>query len=177
MNASSSSSSSSCSNFNASCERARLSAALLNKRRSLDWCNITPSTEQQLLIVPANQLEQHKDWQLVCPSLERRPVTDYAACNVEVQLPHAIFARADTTSVEQETIKHLFSLISDRFGAHGKFVDVFALFGEYQKGEKNVLFDVSLPGYEILHGILLLTFHFLPSSVSRRMMPWNWSHS
>ncbi|EDW58124.1 transferrin [Drosophila virilis] len=127
--------------FDATSERARLSAALLNKRRSLDWCNILPSTEQQLLIVPAKQLEQHKDWQLVCPTLERRPVTDFANCNVEVQLPRAIFARADTTPVEQETIKHLFALISERFGAHGKFVDVFALFGEYQQGEKNVLFD------------------------------------
>ncbi|EDW07176.1 transferrin [Drosophila mojavensis] len=127
--------------FDATSERARLSAALLNKRRSLDWCKIEPSTEQQLLIVPAKQLEQHKDWQLVCPTLERRPVTDSTSCNVEVQLPRAIFARADTTPVEQETIKHLFALISDRFGAHGKFVDVFALFGEYQKGEQNVLFD------------------------------------
>nr|AAC77913.1 transferrin precursor [Drosophila silvestris] len=127
--------------YDGNCERARLSAALLNKRRGMEWCNVSPSTEQEVLIVPVKQLEQHKDWQLVCPTLDRRPVTDYTDCNVEVQLPRAIFARADTTPVEQETIKHLSALISDRFGAHGKFVEVFALFGEYQKGEQNVLFD------------------------------------
>ncbi|KAM8721393.1 hypothetical protein ACLKA7_007289 [Drosophila subpalustris] len=127
--------------YDADCERARLSAALLNKRRNLDWCNTVPSTEEQLLIVPAEELEKHKDWQLVCPTLERRPVTDVASCNVEVQLPHAVFARADATPVEQETIKHLFSLISERFGDHGKSVDVFALFHEFQTGQKHVIFS------------------------------------
>lgn len=95
--------------------------------------------------MPASELEKHKDAQLVCPSLERRPVTDFRDCNVDVQLPRAIFIRSDTTSVEQETVKHLFSLISDKFGARGKLVDVFALFGEFQKGKKNVYFNVSYP--------------------------------
>ncbi|KAH8416768.1 hypothetical protein KR222_003699, partial [Zaprionus bogoriensis] len=128
-------------NFDATNERARIGAALLNKRRGLDACNIAPSTEQQLLIVPVDKLEQHKDWQLVCPTLERRPVTDFDNCNVDAQLPRAVFARADSTPVEQETVKHLFSLISERFGARGKYVDVFALFGQFQEGEKDVLFD------------------------------------
>ncbi|ALC49176.1 Tsf1 [Drosophila busckii] len=127
--------------YDAHSERARFSAALMNKRRSLDWCNMTPSAEKQLQIVPATELNAFRDWQLVCPTMERRPVTDFVNCNVEVQLPRAIFARADTTTVEQETIKHLFSLISERFGAHGKFMDVFALFAPYQKDQENVLFD------------------------------------
>ncbi|EDW82176.1 uncharacterized protein Dwil_GK25660 [Drosophila willistoni] len=128
-------------NYDANNERSRLSAALLNKRRGLDWCKNVASTEQQLLVVPAKDLEQHKDWQLVCPTLERRPVTDYRTCNVEVQLPRAIFVHSDATPVEQETVKHLFSLISDKFGARGKLVDVFALFGDYHKDAKNVLFN------------------------------------
>jgi len=104
---------------------------------------VSSSADGEVQIVPASELEKHKDSQLVCPSLERRPVTDFLACNVDVQLPRAIFIRKDTTSVEQETVKHLFSLISDKFGAHGKLVDVFALFGEFQAGKKNVYFHVS----------------------------------
>ncbi|XP_017156518.1 transferrin [Drosophila miranda] len=128
-------------NYDAENERARLSAAFLNKRRGQDGCRISPSSAQDLLIVPASKLEEHKDWQLVCPGLTRSPVTDYRACNVEVQLPRAIFVRSDSSSVEQETVKHLFATISDKFGARGKLVDVFSLFGEFQEGHKNVLFD------------------------------------
>jgi len=117
----------------------------LNKRRGLDACRVSSSDDGEVQIVPASELEKHKDAQLVCPSLERRPVTDFRDCNVDVQLPRAIFIRSDTTSVEQETVKHLFSLISDKFGARGKLVDVFALFGEFQKGKKNVYFNVSYP--------------------------------
>ncbi|KAH8362425.1 hypothetical protein KR200_007051 [Drosophila serrata] len=127
--------------FDEGSERARLAAAFLNKRRGLDACRVTSSADAPVQIVPATELEKHKDEQLVCPSLERRPVTDFQTCNVDVELPRAIFIRTDTTSVEQDTVKHLFSLISDKFGAHGKLVDVFDLFGEFQKGKHNVYFD------------------------------------
>ncbi|XP_016986614.1 transferrin [Drosophila rhopaloa] len=127
--------------FDENCGRSRLAAAFLNKRRSLDACHVSSSPDGEIQIVRASELEKHKDAQLVCPSLERRPVTDFRACNVDLSLPRAIFVRTDTSSVEQETVKHLFSLISDKFGAHGKLVDVFALFGEFQKGKKNVYFN------------------------------------
>lgn len=128
------------SKFEEGSERARLAAAFLNKRRGLDACRVASSADGAVHIVSATELESHKDAQLVCPSLERRPVTDFRACNVDVQLPRAIFISSDTTPVEQETVKHLFSLISDKFGAHGKLLDVFALFGEFQKGKENVYF-------------------------------------
>ncbi|KAH8303889.1 hypothetical protein KR018_008315 [Drosophila ironensis] len=126
--------------FDEGSERARLATVFLNKRRGLDACHVSSSPDGEVIILPAAELEKHKDWQLVCPNLERRPVTDVRSCNVDVELPRAIFVRTDTTSVEQETVKHLFSLISDKFGARGKFVDVFALFGEFQKDQPNVYF-------------------------------------
>ncbi|KAH8409163.1 hypothetical protein KR009_009605, partial [Drosophila setifemur] len=126
--------------FDEGSERARLAASFLNKRRGLDACRISSSADGQVQIVSAGELEKLKDWQLVCPSLERRPVTDFKTCNVDVELPRAIFVHSDTTGVERETVKHLFSLISDRFGARGKAVDVFALFGEFQKGQPDVYF-------------------------------------
>lgn len=40
-------------------------------------------------------------------------------------------------------IKHSFTALSEKFGASKKFEDVFELFGEFEKGEADVLFDVS----------------------------------
>ncbi|XP_030379051.1 transferrin [Scaptodrosophila lebanonensis] len=128
-------------NYDAKDERARIASAFLNKRRGIDVCGQTPSTEEQLLVVHARELEQHKDWQLVCANFERKPVTEFRTCNIEVQLPKAVFVRDSSTPVEQDTVKHMFSLISTKFGAAGKLVDVFNLFGPYQNGQLNVLFD------------------------------------
>lgn len=96
------------------------------------------------MIVHSSELEQHKDKQLVCPSLEVKAVTEYHTCNLEANLPSAVFIRKSTTPVEQETIKQLFVSISSKFGKEGKLSDVFALFAPFVKDVKNVLFDVSL---------------------------------
>ncbi|KAH8338669.1 hypothetical protein KR074_003146, partial [Drosophila pseudoananassae] len=124
-------------------ERAHLASVFLHSGLGVDKCSVRSNPEGQVHIVPASELEKYKDYQLLCGKTDRRPVTDYQACPVEVQLPHAVFIRSDTTAVEQETIKHLFSAFSDKFGARGKFVDVFAIFGEFQQGHPNVYFDVS----------------------------------
>lgn len=75
--------------------------------------------------------------------MEVKPVTEYHNCNLEVDLPKAVFIRESMTPVEQETVKHLFVSLSTKFGKAGKLADVFTLFGAYAKDAKNVLFDVS----------------------------------
>ncbi|XP_036318323.1 transferrin-like [Rhagoletis pomonella] len=128
-------------NFDAQNERAHKAAVFLNKRRNISPCQTTPSTDKNLMIVHSSELEQYKNKQLVCPSLEVKPVTEYHTCNLEVNLPIAVFIRESMTPVEQETVKHLFVSLSTKFGKGGKLSDVFALFGPYEKDAKNVLFD------------------------------------
>lgn len=40
-------------------------------------------------------------------------------------------------------IKHSFTALSEKFGHAKPLEDVFELFGEFEKGEHDVLFDVS----------------------------------
>jgi len=128
-------------NYDNTNERARQAALFMNKRRGANVCQATPSTEKNLMIVHAKELEQHKNKQLVCPNMETKPVTEFLTCNWEVNLPTGVFIRENMTPVEQETIKHLFVSLSTKFGQPGKLSDVFTLFGEYKKDEKNVIFD------------------------------------
>ncbi|XP_075156344.1 transferrin-like [Haematobia irritans] len=126
--------------FNDKCERAQKSAEYLNKLRGISTCHTTPSDEKDIMIVNANSLEQYKNKQLLCPNMEKKPVTEWKSCNVEANLPAAVFIRESMTRVEQETLKHLFISLSDNFGKSSKLADVFALFGKYSETEKNVLF-------------------------------------
>lgn len=92
------------------------------------------------MIVNAQELEQYKNKQLLCSNLDKKPVTEWQSCNLEANLPVGVFIRETMTPVEQETMKHLFVSLSDKFGTKGKLPDVFTLFGQYKDNEHNVLF-------------------------------------
>lgn len=62
-------------------------------------------------------------------------------CNLETNLPVAIFVAQSMTFAEQEIIKHLFYSLSKKFGKARYSSDVFTLFGKYEENAKNVLFD------------------------------------
>ncbi|XP_053948794.1 transferrin [Anastrepha ludens] len=128
-------------NFDAQNERARQAALFLNKRRNINPCQTTPSTDKNLAIVHSSELDQYKNKQLVCASLDVKPVTEYQTCNLEVDLPKAVFIRDSMTTVEQETCRHLFASLSTKFAKGSRMPDVFTLFGQYEKDAKNVLFD------------------------------------
>lgn len=115
----------------------------MNKQRGINHCQTSPSTERNILIVNARDLEQYKNMQLICPDLERKPITEWKSCNLEANLPAAVFIRDSMSHVEQETLKHLFISLSDLFGKSGKLADVFTLFGTYKINEKDVLFNES----------------------------------
>nr|AAM46784.3 transferrin [Glossina morsitans morsitans] len=122
-------------------ERAHQAAAYLNKLRNINTCQTTPSSEKNIMIVNAKDLEQWKNKQLLCANLEKKAVTEWRSCNLEAYLPVGIFIRESMTPVEQDTIKHLFVSLSEKFGHNGRFEDVFNLFGEYKTHEKNILFN------------------------------------
>jgi hypothetical protein len=50
---------------------------------------------------------------------------------------------ASASPERESTIKHTFIALSEKFG-HGKpLEDVFELFGEFEEGQKDVIFNVS----------------------------------
>lgn len=102
---------------------------------------MTPTNDKFITIVNSKELEQHKNKQLICSNLEKKPVTEWKSCNLEANLPVGVFIRDSMTPVEQETLKHLFISLSDKFGKASKLPDIFTLFGAYKADQKNVLFD------------------------------------
>ncbi|XP_075158793.1 transferrin-like [Haematobia irritans] len=127
--------------YNAQDERAHKAAQYLNKLRDLNACQTSPSSEQNIMIVNAKDLDQYKNKKLLCPNRQMKAVTEWKDCNLEANLPVAVFIRDSMTRVEQETMKHLFVSLSDKFGKNAKLADVFALFGAYKDGQSNVVFD------------------------------------
>lgn len=54
-----------------------------------------------------------------------------------------VYINNSLNSNRVDGIKHSFTALSEKFGVAKKFEDVFELFGEFEKGEADVLFDVS----------------------------------
>ncbi|XP_073833157.1 transferrin-like [Musca autumnalis] len=127
--------------FNPHDERQHKAAAYLNLRRDAKNCQPTPAEDQVMAIVNAKDLGEYKNKHLLCPDGEERPLSEWKQCSFEANLPTAVFIRDSMTHVEQETLKHLFISLSDKFGKHGKLSDVFQLFGPYTPNDNNVLFN------------------------------------
>lgn len=54
-----------------------------------------------------------------------------------------VYIKKALNSDRVDGIKHAFTLLSEKFGHQKPLEDVFELFGEFEKEQKNVLFDVS----------------------------------
>lgn len=66
---------------------------------------------------------------------------DVNNCAHDATPPAAVYVRNTMSSHELDGIKHTFSALSDKFGKSGNLVDVFELFGEFEPGQKNILFN------------------------------------
>lgn len=62
-------------------------------------------------------------------------------CIYDATPPTAVYVRNTLSSHEQDGIKHAFSALSGAFGKYGSLVDVFELFGEFEPGQRNILFS------------------------------------
>lgn len=132
--------------FDKNNQRSRYAALLLTQLRGGNPCEGLPEVpESQIQIVNSNDLSSHKDKKLICPTnlKELVSITEFKSCNLEVNLPRAAFVHSERSKIEKDTYKHAMVSLSDSFGSHGKLPDVFELFGTFQEGQNNVLFNVS----------------------------------
>ncbi|XP_055911965.1 transferrin [Eupeodes corollae] len=126
--------------FDASQERARAAAALLSKKRGKSPCEVQSSPNDKMMIVKANELNNYKNMQLLCPNMEKKAISEVATCNFEAALPRTVMVRESMDKIEKDNIIHVCSLLSEKFGGLGKLNDVFEMFGEFEQGNKDVIF-------------------------------------
>lgn len=145
--------------------------AFTEKRRTEQGERVCPSTIKnseggKLQVVNSKQLSKFSsDKVLVCQNLKTKPLSEFRTCNFDSTMPGAVSADFNRSEVilnrfhllffcqvyinsslnpdRVDGIKHSFTALSEKFGAGKKFEDVFELFGEFSKGEADVLFDVS----------------------------------
>lgn len=84
--------------------------------------------------------------ELVCDGIRRSIIFDQlndelSGCAYDATPPTAVYVRNDLIETERDAIKHAFSALSNKFGAYGDLVDVFELFGEFEPGQRNILFS------------------------------------
>lgn len=83
---------------------------------------------------------------MVCDGIRKQIIPDQLndallMCAYDATPPQAVYVRNSMIETERDAIKHAFSAISNRFGVNGNLVDVFELFGEFEPGQRNVLFS------------------------------------
>lgn len=107
---------------------------------------INNKNESPVKIIRSINLNAYKDTHnVVCPDLSTKSAdSDLKSCNFESTLRTAIFSRPNLNTYEADNINHAFTAISDKFGHQGAIEEVFELFAEFEKGQNDVIFDVSI---------------------------------
>jgi hypothetical protein len=77
-----------------------------------------------------------------------------------------VYISKSLNSYRIDGVKHSFTALSDKFG-HGKPIeDVFEMFGEFEKGQRDVLFDVSFEFSRFSSSAKLFPIHLLRTTPS-----------
>lgn len=128
-------------------EKSRDAALKFNWKRGNGKCNALTIDESPLRVVRLNQsitdVNTDSD-EFICHGTRRAigiDQLDVSNCGYDATPPLAVYVRNSLESFEQDGIKHAFSALSDKFGKDGSLVDVFELFGEFEAGQRNVLFS------------------------------------
>lgn len=132
--------------FDESDQRSQNAALLFNDKRGKKVCPdaLHSDANGQLQVVNAKTLDlQAQDKVLVCKDFSKRPLREFKTCNFDYTITAAVVGHKMASTNKIGNIKHAFTALSEKFGHGGKIEDVFELFGEFEAGQKNVLFDVS----------------------------------
>lgn len=125
-----------------------LSAALyFNSKRNIRVCppSLVSSNSPVVTITSSKDLGSFnsQEKRLVCSDLSVKELTEFASCNIDYSLPNGVYVRKDESRQVKDNIKHLFVSIAKSFGPTAQLNDVFDLFGEFEQGQKDVIFSVS----------------------------------
>lgn len=133
--------------YDANDEKSRDAASNFNYKRGNGKCSGLTTNESAVRVVRFNQTINDvniNDDELICRGTRRAIVFDQLDvnnCGYDATPPAAVYVRNTLNNFEQDGIKHAFSALSDKFGKDGSLVDVFELFGEFEKGKRNLLFS------------------------------------
>lgn len=131
-------------------EKSRNAALNFNYKRGNGRCSGLTTSESPVRVIHPTQgnksaLDANLN-ELVCDGIRKPLVPDQlndalANCAFDATPPTAVYVRNTMIDTETDAIKHAFSAISNRFGKNGSLIDVFELFGEFEPGQRNVLFS------------------------------------
>ncbi|KAG5677326.1 hypothetical protein PVAND_007094 [Polypedilum vanderplanki] len=104
--------------------------------------NVKSAENGKLEIINSKDLSKLKNKKLVCKDMTTtRPLTDFKTCNFDFTLPGAVYVSKSLNFNRESTIKHTFIALSEKFGHKKPFEDVFELFGKFEEGQKDVIFN------------------------------------
>uniref|UniRef100_A0A336MLQ6 Transferrin n=1 Tax=Culicoides sonorensis TaxID=179676 RepID=A0A336MLQ6_CULSO len=125
--------------------RAVTAALYLNSKRGVTGCpnTLTSRDDAQIRIVNAKSLEVYKNTnkRLLCPDLTKKSLDEVQTCNVDYSLPNGIYVNKAESRQARDNVRHAFTLIGEKFGSQGAINHVFDLVGDFQPGQKNIIFS------------------------------------
>lgn len=138
------------SQYDPSDEKSRNAALNYNFKRGNGRCAGLTTSESPIRVIHSmqdNKAAFNVDSnELICDGIRKRLIPDQlndslANCAYDATPPTAVYVRNTMIDTECDAIKHAFSAISNRFGTNGSLIDVFQLFGEFEPGQRNILFS------------------------------------
>lgn len=131
--------------FDKSDSRACDVAVTFNRARNIetDVNDIPSATNYPIEIVHSSHLSEQKflDKELICPDFTVKPLSESKTCNFDGQYTRGVFVRNGLGATELDGVVHGFKSLSNQFGHGQQLEDVFELFGEFEVGAKNVIFN------------------------------------
>ncbi|KAG5675967.1 hypothetical protein PVAND_005823 [Polypedilum vanderplanki] len=95
----------------------------------------------KLKVMSSKELSKQVGKVLVCVDLSTKPLSEYKDCHFSYTVPGAVYVNQTLKPYREDAIKYAFLTLSNKFGRDKPFETSFKLFGEFEKGEKNILFN------------------------------------
>lgn len=130
-------------------EKSRDAALKFNYKHGKGKCSGITTNESPVRVIQSNEAKTEVNINLnevICDGIRRAIIFDQlndqlSSCSYDATPPTAVYVRNTMIDTEQDAMKHAFSALSNKFGPKGSLVDVFELFGEFEPGQRNILFS------------------------------------
>lgn len=136
-----------CSQYDADDGRSRDAALSYSHKRGDAQCDSVTTESSNVRVVRLSELHEKTNGEteeIICPGGPRAlalAADELKDCFYDATPATTIFIRSTTDGHELDNIAHAFMALSTNFGRKGNIEEVFELFGEFEPGQKNVLFS------------------------------------